>query len=84
MFTEAGALATIKGGTGSSDVNQRNVVNVYDGLGEVYNIENKDYWEPYMEDWAKAMAGTLKESTEYVEATRSWFSYNYKIKEKLI
>lgn len=37
-----------------------------------------------MEDWAKAMAGTLKESTEYVEATRSWFSYNYKIKEKLI
>lgn len=79
-----GALATIKGGTGSSDVNQRNVVNVYDGLGEVYNIENKDYWEPYMEDWAKAMAGTLKESTEYVEATRSWFSYNYKIKEKLI
>lgn len=79
-----GALATIKGGTGSGDVNQRTVINAYDGLSEVYNIANEDYWEPYLHDWALAQAGELTQSTEYVNVERSWFSYTYSINESLI
>lgn len=70
----SGAVCTIKGGTGSGDVNQRNVVNVYDGLKDIYSIANESYLQPYIEDWAKAQAGELTESTPYINATTAFFN----------
>ena len=70
----SGAVCTIKGGTGSGDVNQRNVVNVYDGLKEVYTIANESYLQPYIEDWTKAQAGELTESTPYINVTQQFFN----------
>ena len=62
-----GAVCTIKGGTGSGDVNQRNIVNYYQGLSEVYSIANTEYLEAYARDWDLAQAGELAESTAYVD-----------------
>ncbi len=73
----SGSVCTIKGGTGSGDVNQRSVVNVYDGLKEVYNIINQSYLDPYIEDWAKAQAGELTESTPYINVATSFFNQVY-------
>lgn len=76
-----GAVCTIKGGTGSGDVNQRNVITVYDGLKEVYTIANQSYLQPYIDDWAKAQAGELAESTPYINATTAFFNTVYTGKE---
>lgn len=73
----SGAVCTIKGGTGSGDVNQRNVVNIYDGLKDVYNIANQSYLQPYIDDWAKAQAGELTEGTEYINAQQQFFNTVY-------
>lgn len=61
-----GAICTIKGGTGSGDVNQRKVINLYDGMSEYYEIVNMDYLQPYINDWALAQAGQLTASTDYI------------------
>ena len=38
-----GAVATVKGGTGSGDVNEREVVSIYRGLAEAgFNFSNKE------------------------------------------
>ncbi|MDO4453284.1 MAG: glycoside hydrolase family 3 C-terminal domain-containing protein [Eubacteriales bacterium] len=43
-----GAYGTVKGGTGSGDVNQRYVVNVWDGLKNAgYNITSEDWINEY-------------------------------------
>ncbi len=73
----SGAVCTIKGGTGSGDVNQRNVVNIYDGLKDVYQIANQSYLQPYIDDWAKAQAGELEEGTDYINAEQQFFNIVY-------
>ncbi|MDY4693686.1 MAG: glycoside hydrolase family 3 C-terminal domain-containing protein [Blautia sp.] len=44
----AGAIRTIKGGTGSGDVNERDCVNIYQGMKNAgYEITSKDWLESY-------------------------------------
>lgn len=44
----AGAIRTIKGGTGSGDVNERDCVNIYQGLSNAgYEITSKEWLESY-------------------------------------
>ncbi|WP_074017372.1 glycoside hydrolase family 3 N-terminal domain-containing protein [Anaeromassilibacillus senegalensis] len=55
-----GAYGTVKGGTGSGDVNQRYVVNVWDGLKNAgYEITSEDWLSDYKAayDEAKANSG---------------------------
>lgn len=62
-----GAYATVKGGTGSGDVNQRYVVNVWDGLKNAgYKIASEDWLNDYKtaydegkEDWHGGMWGSF-------------------------
>lgn len=43
-----GAVATVKGGTGSGDVNEREVVSIYRGLAEAgFNFSNKEWLDGY-------------------------------------
>lgn len=51
----AGALHLSKGGTGSGDVNQREVVEVYEGLKNAgIHIANEDWLEAYEKEYAEA------------------------------
>ena len=51
----AGALQTIKGGTGSGDVNVRETVSVYEGLKQAgYEIVNEAWMESYKEHYREA------------------------------
>lgn len=51
----AGAVATIKGGTGSGDVNSRETVNVYEGLKAAgFTIVSEDWIEGYKDCYRKA------------------------------
>ena len=51
----AGAVATIKGGTGSGDVNSRETVSVYEGLKDAgYVIANEDWIDAYRTCYQKA------------------------------
>ena len=51
----AGALQTIKGGTGSGDVNVRETVSVYEGLKQAgYEIVNEAWMESYKEHYRGA------------------------------
>ena len=76
-----GAVCTIKGGTGSGDVNQRNIINYYHGLSEVYNVVNTAYLETYEHDWNLAQAGELEEGTDYVDVSTSFTMKVYSGKE---
>lgn len=50
-----GAYGTVKGGTGSGDVNQRDVVNVWDGLKNAgYTITSEDWINEYKEAYDEA------------------------------
>ena len=52
-----GAYGTVKGGTGSGDVNQRYVVNVWDGLKNAgYKITSEDWLTRYKEEYDEAKA----------------------------
>ena len=52
-----GAYGTVKGGTGSGDVNQRYVVNVWDGLKNAgYNITSEDWINEYKTAYDEAAA----------------------------
>lgn len=51
----AGAVATVKGGTGSGDVNSRETVSVYEGLkGAGFTIVNEDWISDYQARYQKA------------------------------
>ena len=51
----AGAIYTVKGGTGSGDVNVRDVVSVYDGLkNSGYRITTEEWLESYKTVYEKA------------------------------
>lgn len=51
----AGAKRTIKGGTGSGDVNNRYVVSIYEGLENAgYEITSADWLNSYEADYTKA------------------------------
>ena len=72
-----GAYATVKGGTGSGDVNQRYVVNVWDGLKNAgYTITSEDWLNDYKtaydegeEDWQGGMWGSFSlPDTEITDA----------------
>lgn len=66
----AGAVRTIKGGTGSGDVNERDCVNIYQGmLNAGYEITSREWLDSYdalyiqaREDWKE---GILKSLPEY-------------------
>lgn len=72
----AGAINTIKGGTGSGDVNSRNTVSIYDGLRNAgFEITTKEWMESFQKEydqkrqiwkdeiWKKVDRGNGKEGT---------------------
>ena len=77
-----GAVCTVKGGTGSGNVNQRNIVNYRQGLAEVYNVVNTGYLDVYERDWSMAQAGELDPAgTDYVGSQTSFGSTTFFGKE---
>ena len=53
-----GAYATVKGGTGSGDVNQRYTVNVWDGfLNAGYNVTSTDWLNEYKQVYDEGTSG---------------------------
>ncbi len=53
----SGAYGTVKGGTGSGDVNPRNVVNIWDGLKKAgYQITSEDYLNKTAADYDQKKA----------------------------
>lgn len=65
----AGSYTTVKGGTGSGDVNQRYAVSVYDALTSEYRISNLNWWSSYLKelDAAKELAFAEKKDNDYVQ-----------------
>ena len=52
----SGAKNTVKGGTGSGDVNSREVINIYEGLiAEGFKVLTKDWLDRYDESRSKAI-----------------------------
>ena len=66
-----GATHTIKGGTGSGEVNNRHSISIYEGLKDAgFSISNERYLKNYIdkeakahEDWIKANKGMPSESS---------------------
>ena len=60
----AGAVHTVKGGTGSGDVNERRSVTVREGMEAAgFDIRSAAWLDAYEEVYAKARADSLKAST---------------------
>ena len=65
----AGAIRTIKGGTGSGDVNERDCVNIYQGMVNAgYEVTSREWLEDYdalyvqaREDWKNEIFRSLPE-----------------------
>ncbi|HHV12094.1 MAG TPA: hypothetical protein GXX75_17610 [Clostridiales bacterium] len=66
-----GTYATIKGGTGSGDVNQRYAVSVYDGLRAVYKISSEAWMQNYIRNFEAGKAANT--SNDYVTVVRGSF-----------
>lgn len=50
-----GALYTVKGGTGSGDVNERNVVSIYEGMKNAgFSISNEGWLADYQQEYTQA------------------------------
>ena len=61
----SGARRTVKGGTGSGEVNSRFFVNVYDGLKEAgFNITTDEWLDAYDEEYKKAREKYVSEIKE--------------------
>lgn len=79
----AGAVATIKGGTGSGDVNSRETISVYEGLkGAGFTIVNEDWISAYQkcyqkarEDWRDAIWKEEDERRAAGEADPMFYAY---------
>lgn len=64
----AAALQTIKGGTGSGDVNCRRIVNIYEGLKEAgYKIVNENWISDYHAYYKKAREEWRKQIWEEID-----------------
>lgn len=60
-----GAYGTVKGGTGSGDVNPRKVVNIWDGLKDAgYQITSEDYLNKTAKDYDQSKAAFENSSTD--------------------
>lgn len=71
----AGAYGTVKGGTGSGNVNPRNVVNIWDGLKDAgYQITSDDYLTKTAKDYDAA-------SDAYNESASVLGTFNYTDKQ---
>ena len=68
----AGALGTIKGGTGSGDVNCRETVNVWQGLKNAgFQIVNEDWIEAYRKHYQTARENWRDEIWQDVDARKA-------------
>jgi beta-glucosidase len=66
-----GSYATIKGGTGSGDVNQRYVNSIYDGLKSVYTLSSQAWMDNFITNFEAGKAANV--SNEYVTVVRGSF-----------
>ncbi len=63
-----GAVSTVKGGTGSGDVNEREVVSVYQGFTDAgIELTNRDWLEEYRRIYAKAREDWRQEILDEVK-----------------
>ncbi len=77
----SGAYKTIKGGTGSGDVNERSTVSISEGIRAAgYTIANEDWLQEYADlyetarkEWIDLMKSKLAENTS--EALLAFFDY---------
>lgn len=78
----AGVTRTIKGGTGSGDVNEREVVNIYQGMVDAgFVICNTDWiaeyerlYEQARQDWKQAILDKMKHSSDPNPFIEAYFS----------
>ncbi len=63
----AGAAVTIKGGTGSGDVNERRSVPIDEGLSCVYDLTTKDWLAEYRSQYAQARKDWLDQVQKFSE-----------------
>ena len=60
LFNGAGAALTIKGGTGSGEVNDRHNITILEGLEDAgFTVTTRDWLEDYMEEYRKGRGGLL-------------------------
>ena len=68
----AGAYGTIKGGTGSGDVNSRPTVNIWQGLKEAgFSIVNEDWLQAYEQQYRQAREAWRDEIWKDVDMRRA-------------
>lgn len=83
-----GARCTVKGGTGSGDVNSRFVVNVEQGLTEAgYHVTTQNWMDRYDKAIAEKRAAYAEEFKEYAEKEGRrafWFLFFNPFKEPVI
>lgn len=76
----AGASHTIKGGTGSGEVNNRHSVSIYEGLKNAgYEITSEQYIQNYIKEEAEAHQQWIKDNTGMPSA--SSLANNYVLKD---
>ncbi len=74
----AGATHTIKGGTGSGEVNNRHSVTIYEGLKDAgFMISSEAFLERYIREEAEAHAKWIKDNTKMPSANS--LAENYKL-----
>jgi len=68
----SGATQTIKGGTGSGDVNERDVVNIYTGMKNAgFIITNQEWIEEYNREYAEAKEQWRNKVLKAIEGKRN-------------
>ena len=81
-----GAVFTVKGGTGSGEVNNRvtDRTMYYHGLSQSYALTNKAYLKGYLDARDQVNRGTLPEGDPHVKVSRGFFGNMYDGKEVAI